>query len=75
MDIGKSHMATYPLPYAEEHLAELFQQARNGEDIIIVRCDGLSCQMLPIAGVKAEERVRKLSLFELPSWGAAPDAA
>ncbi len=45
-------MATYRLPYAEEHLAELFEEARNGEYVIIMRFDGRSCQLLPLADVK-----------------------
>ncbi len=48
-------VATYDLGYAQEHLDELFQEARTGEDVIIVRFDGRSCQLLPIADVK--ERV------------------
>jgi antitoxin (DNA-binding transcriptional repressor) of toxin-antitoxin stability system len=47
-------MATYDLPYAQEHLQELFEEARNGEDVIIVRSDGRSCQLLPLADVKDE---------------------
>jgi hypothetical protein len=47
-------MPTYELPYAQEHLEELFQEARTGEDVIIVRFDGRSCQLLPLADVKNE---------------------
>jgi hypothetical protein len=47
-------MATYDLPYAQEHLDDLFQEARTGEDVIIVRFDGRSCQLLPLADVKDE---------------------
>jgi antitoxin (DNA-binding transcriptional repressor) of toxin-antitoxin stability system len=47
-------MATYDLPYAQEHLTELFEEARDGEDVIIVRSDGRSCQLLPLADVKDE---------------------
>jgi hypothetical protein len=47
-------MATYDLPYAQEHLQELFEEARNGEDVIIVRSDGRSCQLLPLGDVKDE---------------------
>ena len=50
-------MATYELPYAEEHLRELFQEARDGEDVIIVRSDGLSCQLVPIANVKQRDPI------------------
>ncbi|MDQ2775167.1 MAG: hypothetical protein M3Y57_09665 [Acidobacteriota bacterium] len=62
-------MATYHLPYAEEHLAELFEEARNGEDVIIVRFDGRSCQLLPLADVKSEAPLNEkftVSDLELP---------
>jgi len=36
------------------HLTELFEEARNGEDVIVVRSDGRSCQLLPLADVKDE---------------------
>ena len=48
-------MATYDLPYAQEHLDELFQEALTVEDVIIVRSDGRSCQLLPVAAVLAED--------------------
>jgi antitoxin (DNA-binding transcriptional repressor) of toxin-antitoxin stability system len=38
-------MAAYDLPYAQEHLTELFEEACNGEDVIIVRSDARSCQL------------------------------
>jgi antitoxin (DNA-binding transcriptional repressor) of toxin-antitoxin stability system len=47
-------MATYDLPYAQEHLDELFQEARTGEEVIIVRADGRSCQLVPLAEAKDE---------------------
>lgn len=47
-------MATYDLPYAQEHLDELFQEALTTDDVIIVRTDGRSCQLLPLADVKEE---------------------
>jgi len=47
-------MATYDLPYAQEHLDELFQEALTVEDVIIVRADGRSCQLLPRADVIEE---------------------
>jgi antitoxin (DNA-binding transcriptional repressor) of toxin-antitoxin stability system len=47
-------MSIYDLPYAQEHLPELFQEARTGEDVIIVRSDGRRCQLLPFADVKEE---------------------
>ena len=47
-------MATYDLPYAKKHLDELFQEALTVEDVIIVRSDGRSCQLLPVATVLAE---------------------
>lgn len=60
-------MATYDLPYAQEHLAELFQEARTGEDVIIVRRDGRSCQLLPLADVKQE--APQSSALEIPDIG------
>lgn len=62
-------MATYDLPYAEEHLTELFQEARTGEDVIIVRRDGRSCQLLPLANVKEEPLVS--SKFKIPGFDHA----
>jgi len=62
-------MATYQLPYAEEHLAELFEEARTGEDVIIVRIDGRSCQLLPLADVKGEAPLSHT--FEIPDAGLA----
>jgi antitoxin (DNA-binding transcriptional repressor) of toxin-antitoxin stability system len=47
-------MATYDLPYAQEHLDELFREARRGDEVIIVRADGRSCQLVPLAEVKDE---------------------
>ncbi len=57
-------MTTYDLDYAQEHLAELFQDARTGEDVIIVRLDGRSCQLLPLADVK--EEAPSSTKFEIP---------
>jgi hypothetical protein len=48
-------MATYKLTYAEEHLTELFQQAIDGGDVFILRQDGSSCQLLPMAAELNEE--------------------
>jgi antitoxin (DNA-binding transcriptional repressor) of toxin-antitoxin stability system len=50
-------MATYDLPYAKEHLFELFNDARAGEEVIIVRADGRSCELTPLAEVKQEETI------------------
>jgi antitoxin (DNA-binding transcriptional repressor) of toxin-antitoxin stability system len=50
-------MPTYDLPYAKEHLFELFNDARAGEEVIIVRADGRSCELTPLAEVKQEERI------------------
>ena len=60
-------MATYELPYAQEHLDELFQEARAGEEVIIVRVDGRSCQLLPLAEVKDEAAMAEES--ESPDLG------
>jgi hypothetical protein len=62
-------MATFDLPYAQEHLEEIFHQARAGEDVIIVRFDGRSCQLLPLADIKEEAPLvgkSKISALELP---------
>jgi hypothetical protein len=62
-------MATYDLPYAPKHLDELFEEARTGEDVIIVRFDGRSCQLLPVADVKEEAPLAeefKIQDLELP---------
>ena len=62
-------MATYDLPYAQKHLDELFEEARTGEDVIIVRSDGRSCQLLPLADVKEEAPLAekfKIRDLELP---------
>ena len=62
-------MATYDLPYAQEHLDELFQEALTVEDVIIVRSDGRSCQLLPLADVKDIPLVEASTVpdLELPS--------
>ena len=46
-------MPAYDLPYAQEHLGELFEEARQGEEVLIVRSDGRSCQLVPIAAIPA----------------------
>jgi antitoxin (DNA-binding transcriptional repressor) of toxin-antitoxin stability system len=48
-------MSTYELHYAKEHLFELFDAARSGEEVIIVRADGRSCELTPLAEVKQDE--------------------
>jgi hypothetical protein len=48
-------MAIYDMTYAEEHLGELFHEARLGEQVIIVRSDGRACELTPIADVEQEE--------------------
>jgi antitoxin (DNA-binding transcriptional repressor) of toxin-antitoxin stability system len=63
-------MATYELHYAQEHLAELFNEARSGEEVIIVRADGRSCELTPLAEVKQDETI--LAAFKIPD--DAPEA-
>jgi antitoxin (DNA-binding transcriptional repressor) of toxin-antitoxin stability system len=58
-------MPTYELEYAQENLPELFNQARSGEEVIIVRADGRSCELTPLAEVKSEEPL-VASTFEIP---------
>jgi hypothetical protein len=63
-------MPTYDLPYAEEHLAELFEEARQGDEVLIVRSDGRSCQLLPIAAVPVE--ASEPEELELPDLASGP---
>jgi hypothetical protein len=59
-------MATFDLPYAKEHLGELFEETRQGAEVLIVRSDGRMCQSLPMAMVPAEAReLGKLNLRTL----------
>jgi antitoxin (DNA-binding transcriptional repressor) of toxin-antitoxin stability system len=57
-------MAAYELHYAQEHLAELFNEARSGEEVIIVRADGRSCELTPLAEVREEETA--VAAFRMP---------
>jgi hypothetical protein len=62
-------MPTYHLPYAQEHLDDLFEEARTGEVVIILRWDGRSCQLQPLADVKSRGPLTKksaISDLELP---------
>ncbi len=61
-------MPTYNLHYAQEHLAELFNEARSGEEVIIVRADGRCCELTPLAEVKQDETI--LAAFEIPEEAA-----
>ena len=65
-------MATYDLPYAQEHLEELFQQALAVEDVIIVRADGRSCQLLPLADVKDVPLAEESTIIDLKLPAAVP---
>jgi antitoxin (DNA-binding transcriptional repressor) of toxin-antitoxin stability system len=71
--LAPSHclMPTYELPYAKEHLFELFNNARAGEEVIIVRADGRSCELTPLAEVKQEETIAIASTIpdDAPSEG------
>jgi len=64
-------MATYALAYAQEHLGELFQEARTGEEVIIFRFDGRSCQLLPLADVKEEEPLSAEFMIPAPALGGS----
>ncbi len=44
-------MATFDLEYAQEHLIELFHAARLGQEIVIMREDGKSCELTPLAEI------------------------
>jgi hypothetical protein len=63
-------MPTYELEYAQEHLAELFHDARLGMEVIIVREDGKSCELTPLAEVPSEEV--STTAYEVPT---DPEAA
>ncbi len=65
-------MATYDLSYAEEHLAELFEEARQGDEVLIARSDGRVCQLLPIAAVPTV--TSELEELTLPDAAAFPVA-
>jgi antitoxin (DNA-binding transcriptional repressor) of toxin-antitoxin stability system len=65
-------MRIYDLPYAQEHLAELFQEARTGEDVIIVRADGRRCQLLPLGDVKEKAPAEEESTIFGLGTGVAP---
>ncbi len=39
-------MAIHKLEYAQKHLAELFEEALDGEDVMIVREDGRACELI-----------------------------
>jgi antitoxin (DNA-binding transcriptional repressor) of toxin-antitoxin stability system len=62
-------MAIYKLSYAEEHLAELFQAAHDGDEVFIIRLDGLSCQLIPTAAAMAEEMAGEVELIPKPLMG------
>ena len=63
-------MPTYELHYAKEHLFELFDEARSGEEVILVRADGRSCELTPLAEVKQDEPTA--AAFKIPD--ESPDA-
>ncbi len=67
-------MAIYKLTYAEEHLAELLQQAHDGGEVFIMRADGLSCQLLPMAAeIEQEPALESEAMLEpLPLGELAP---
>jgi len=44
-------MATFDLEYAQEHLVELFHAARLGQEVVIMREDGKSCELTPLAEI------------------------
>ena len=58
-------MPTYDLEYAQEHLPALFHQARLGEEVIIMREDGRSCELTPLAEVRNEQLSSKV--IEIPT--------
>lgn len=48
-------MATFALEYAQEHLTELFHAARLGQEVVIMREDGKSCELTPLAEIPIRE--------------------
>jgi antitoxin (DNA-binding transcriptional repressor) of toxin-antitoxin stability system len=48
-------MPRYALEYAQEHLADLFHQARLGAEVLIIREDGQVCELTPLAQIRNEE--------------------
>jgi len=63
-------MPTYDLPYAKEHLFELFNDARAGEEVILVRADGRSCELTPLAEVKQEKTIATATTIRDEASGA-----
>ena len=63
-------MPTYELHYAQQHLAQLFDEARSGEEVIIVRADGRSCELTPLAEVRQEETI--VAAFNRPEEAPSP---
>jgi antitoxin (DNA-binding transcriptional repressor) of toxin-antitoxin stability system len=57
-------MPNYELHYAKDHLFELFDAARSGEEVIIVRGDGKSCELTPLAEVRQDEP--SAATFKIP---------
>ncbi len=62
-------MAIYKLTYAEEHLAELFQEAHDGGEVFIVRRDGLSCQLMATANAADMNPVLESEVIAEPALG------
>lgn len=56
-------MPTFALEYAQEHLIELFHAARLGQEVVIMREDGKSCELTPLAEIP----VREISVQETPA--------
>jgi antitoxin (DNA-binding transcriptional repressor) of toxin-antitoxin stability system len=63
-------MPNYELHYAKDHLLELFDAARSGVEVIIVRDDGQSCELTPLAEVRQDEPMA--ATFKVP--GESPEA-
>ncbi len=64
------NMPTYALEYAQEHLVDLFHQARLGAEVLIRREDGQLCELTPLAQVRDEES--SSNVVEIPK---EPDEA
>lgn len=64
-------MATFALEYAQEHLVELFHAARLGQEVVIMREDGKSCELTPLAEIPLREvSVTEAETLEEPEAAA-----
>lgn len=71
-------MATYSLAYAQEHLADLFEQASRGEEVVVANDRGMSVKLSAVesesrpAPGKRRQFGRYKGLFSVPDDFFAP---